>query len=91
MRIILSIGATICCIIGLFTFVKIVSEIALFWPDIYFPDAIYGLLYAILTFIPLIVLIRSERLIKPSVRFVFVGIIETIVIFLFLMVMTVRV
>jgi len=91
MRIILSIGATICCIIGLFTVVKIVSQVAPFWPNIYFPDALYGLLYAILTFIPLFVLVWSERLEKPSVRFVFVGIIETIVIFLFLMVMTVRV
>jgi hypothetical protein len=93
MRKVLTIGAAICCIIGLITSADVISVIVthLGWSDLLhylrYPDAYVFSLYASLSFIPMILLFRSKRLENLKFRFVLIGIIEIIVICLFLAVL----
>jgi hypothetical protein len=89
MRKALKIGAVICCIIGLYTGAISISSIVKPWPNEFRdPDIYIASLYAFLAFIPMIVIFLSKSIEKPRFRFVLIGIIEIIVIFLFLMAVT---
>jgi hypothetical protein len=89
MRKVLAIGATICCIIGLYCFYDLVWGIVKFWPDfLHVPRlpiyCFFCTVFLILAFAPTIMLIRASKLEKRRSRFIAVGVIEVIVIGLFL-------
>lgn len=87
---ILTIGAAICLIIGLFTSKDLISVIVTHWgwsdlsTYLRYPDAYIFSIYAFVAFIPIILLFWSKNIENPKYRFVLIGIIEFLIIFMYL-------
>jgi hypothetical protein len=89
MRTVLAIGATICFVIGLYCLYDLAWGIVKLWPDfLYVPRlpvyCFFCTVFLILAFAPIIMLIRARKLEKRHSRFIAIGVIEVIVIGLFL-------
>src|ERR1700722_16033019 len=90
MRTALTIGAVVCCIFGLINGYDVINVIMFHWKHadlliyLHYPDTYIFSFYTFTSFIPMIVLFTSKRLENPRFRFVVSGIIEIVVISLYL-------
>jgi hypothetical protein len=89
MRLLLAIGATICCVVGIIFFSELVSNFGEVWRDS--SNHVYIILgyflvagYPFLTFAPMIMLFQYRRIEIPRRRLVFIGLVELFVILVFL-------
>jgi hypothetical protein len=86
----LTIGAVICCLIGLGFIFAFIDGIVSISPRVFFSDArnfialpIFAVL-VFLSFAPMLMLVKSKQIEKPRLYFIFVGVTELIVIALFI-------
>ena len=97
MRTVLTIGAVICCLIGLFVSIEVIGVIVMHWgwsdllTYLRYPDTYLASLYAGVAFIPMVFVIRSKRIDNAAFRFALIGIIEFMVVFMFLLICLVKV